>query len=115
MNADVKNWGLWLLRVVLGIVALLSFFGWVPLLASDRVSALPPQQIPAGGIPEWAKSFHINHGQVVFNHFGVPGDDPLPFVILLLVSLLAILALVMSFSKDARRRFLGNRFGNRER
>jgi len=113
MSGDVRKWGLWLLRVALAIVALLSFFGWVPLLGSDRLSALPRQEIPAGGIPEWAKSFHINHGQVVFNHFGLPADDPIPFAVLLVVNVLAVLAFAMSFSKDARARFLRRRFGSR--
>jgi hypothetical protein len=105
----VKKTGLWSLRVLLAVAALWSFFGWVPLLNSEPLSALAQEQIPVGGVPAWAKSFHINHGAVVFNSHGVPSEDPWPFGILVAVSVATTLGVILSFPKDARSRFFRRR------
>jgi membrane protein YdbS with pleckstrin-like domain len=107
--------GLWLLRVLLAIAALWSFFGWAPLVDSEPLSALTPEQTPAGGVPAWAKSFHINHGAVVFNSFDLPSKNPWPLVVLISVTVAASIALLFSFPREARWRFLRRRLRARTR
>jgi hypothetical protein len=108
---NIKSIGIWCLRVVLIAVAMLSFFGWVPLLGSEPVSELRADQRPAEGVPLWAKSFHINHGQVVFNSFGTPSQSPVTFGLLVLTTIASGGILFFSFSSEQRRRFIRRRFG----
>lgn len=106
----MKKTGLWLLRVFLAVAALWWFFGWVPLLNSEPLSGLAPDQAPAGGVPAWAKSFHINHGAVVFNSFGIPNEDTWPFGILVAISVVTTVGVILSFPREARLRFFRRRF-----
>jgi hypothetical protein len=95
----LRQAGLWLMRVVLAVVAALSFFAWLPLLGSKPLSALPPNQEQAE-IPTSARSFRMDHGQIRFSKLGTPEEDPIRFGILASVSLAAVLGLILSFKES---------------
>lgn len=85
------------MRVVLALVAALSFFIWLPLLGSKPIAALPSQEQAA--IPDSAKSFRMDHGQIRFSMIAMPQEDPIRFWILVSVSVAAMLGLIVSFKE----------------
>jgi hypothetical protein len=95
----IRQAGLWLMRVALALVAALSCFTWLSLLGSKPLSVLPPSQEQVE-IPDSAKSFRMDHGQIRFSLLGTPKEEPIRFGILVSVSVAAMLGLILSFKES---------------
>jgi hypothetical protein len=104
MDQRLKTAGVWLLRIALAVATMVLFFGWAPWIASHPVTQLDPTQVPAEGVPSWARSFTISHGLVVFHERGTVRDMPYLFAAYTVLMAASALGLFFSFPKHLRGR-----------
>ena len=64
-------------QVLMAAALLLLFFTTVPWLGTQDLSALPSSY--HGAVPDWARSFTNDHGNVVFHRHGTVKDEPVEF------------------------------------
>lgn len=98
----LKAFGLGLLRFTLAMAVMLLFFQVAPWWASQPLSDLDPDQIPASGVPSWARSFNNSHGTVVFNVHATVREAPHEFAIWMAAWIAVFACLYFSFPKHLR-------------
>jgi hypothetical protein len=89
-------------RIALGIGVVIAFFVTAPWLNSRSLSDLPAEY--RNQVPAWAKSFTLDHDNLVFNGHGTIRQEPVQFALRLgaLLALLGASAASMRFPRQER-------------
>jgi len=83
------------LQIALAFAALVTFVQWAPWLGAKQLSELAGTGLRHGEVPDDARSFSINHGEIVFHRHGTISDQPILFIVYTSILIISIGSMVL--------------------